>query len=233
MSLLETVECQSGPAGVPARASVIWMHGLGADGHDFEPIVPQLSLPPALAIRFVFPHAPMQPVSINHGAVMRAWYDVTFDDLEGRSRRADEAGVRRSVEHVQSLIEREIARGIPAARIVLAGFSQGGAIALATGLRHPQRLAGVMALSTYLPMPETLATEAAAANAQLPVFFAHGTHDPVIPIAMARSSVERLDTLGYPIEWHEYPMPHSVCLPEIGHLSDWLSRVLATSVERR
>lgn len=227
MSLLETVETQSGPAGVPARAAVIWMHGLGADGHDFEPVVPQLRLPPALPVRFVFPHAPMQPVSINHGAVMRAWYDVTFDDLEGRSRRADEAGVRGSIERVRALIEREVGRGIPAARIALAGFSQGGAIALATALRHPERLAGVMALSTYLPMPEATAAEASAANGQLPVFYAHGTHDPVIPIAMARSSIERLDALGYPIEWHEYPMPHSVCLPELDHISAWLSRVLA------
>jgi phospholipase/carboxylesterase len=226
MSLLETVENQSGPAGVPAQAAVIWMHGLGADGHDFEPVVPQLRLPASLAVRFVFPHAPMQPVSINHGAVMRAWYDVTFDDLEGRSRRADEAGVRRSVGQVQALVEREVARGIPASRIVLAGFSQGGAIALATALRHPQRLAGVMALSTYLPMPETLPAEAAPANALLPVFYAHGTHDPVIPIGMARASIERLDALGYPIEWHEYPMPHSVCLPELEHLSAWLARVL-------
>lgn len=227
MSLLETVENQTGPAGVPARASVIWMHGLGADGHDFEPVVPQLRLPATLAVRFVFPHAPMQPVSINHGAVMRAWYDVTFDDLEGRSRRADEAGVRRSIDHVRALIDREVTRGVPASRIVLAGFSQGGAIALAAAVRHPSRLAGVMALSTYLPLAEATATEASPDNAQLPVFFAHGTHDPVIPIAMARGSVERLDALGYPIEWHEYPMPHSVCLPEVEHLSDWLSRVLA------
>jgi phospholipase/carboxylesterase len=228
-AVLEAIEVETGAA---PGASVIWMHGLGADGHDFEPIVPELRLPGALAVRFVFPHAPMQPVTINNGYVMRAWYDVAFGDLEGRSRRADEAGVRASVAAIDALIGREVARGVPASRIALAGFSQGGAIALATGLRHAQALAGIMALSTYLPLAESLPAEASPANAKVPIFFAHGSADPVIPIDMARVSVQRLQALDYPVEWHEYPMQHSLHPQEIGHIRDWLVKVLSAPAPR-
>ncbi len=202
------------------------MHGLGADGNDFVPIVPELRLGTTPAVRFIFPHAPMQPVTINNGYVMRAWYDVSQDDLEGHSRRADEAGVRRSQQAIDQLIGQEIERGIRAARIVVAVFSQGGAIALQTGLRYPERLAGVMALSTYLPLAEHLSEEAAAANTAAPLFVAHGTTDPVVPYAMGRNSATMLERLGYDVEWHAYPMPHSVCAEEIADISAWLRRVL-------
>ncbi len=187
--LLETIEIETAPN--PA-AAVIWLHGLGADGNDFAPIVPELKLGGAPAIRFVFPHAPMMPVTINNGHVMRAWYDVSFGDLEGKTRQADERGVRASQAAVERLIARENARGVSSRNIVVAGFSQGGAIALQTGLRHPARLAGIMALSTYLPLAEKLPAEASAANRDVPIFYAHGTHDPVIPLAMAVASRERL-----------------------------------------
>jgi len=202
---------------------VIWLHGLGADGHDFEPIVPELDLPDALAVRFVFPHAPMQPVTINGGAVMRAWYDVYA--LEGE-RREDADGVRASQAKVEELIACENARGVPATRLVLAGFSQGGAIALQTGLRHGERLAGIMALSTYLPVASTLAAEASAANRTVPIFMAHGLDDPLIPIERAAMSRRRLEAAGYAVEWHEYPMAHAVCMEEIADVSAWLQRVL-------
>jgi phospholipase/carboxylesterase len=228
MALLETFEVVTGPAGAPVTAAVIWMHGLGADGHDFEPIVPELPLPKTLAVRFVFPNAPLQPVTINNGHVMRAWYDVAFGDLEGRSRKPDEAGVRASVAAIEALIAREVERGVPAARIVIAGFSQGGAIALASGLRHHDQLAGIMALSTYLPLAESLPVEASAANRNIPVFFAHGSADPVIHISMARQSVERLQALDYPVQWHEYPMQHSVHPREIADIGAWLGRVLGS-----
>jgi phospholipase/carboxylesterase len=221
--LLETIEIETAPQ--PA-AAVIWLHGLGADGNDFAPIVPELQLNGAPAIRFVFPHAPMMPVTVNNGHVMRAWYDVSFGDLEGNTRRADEIGVRASQARVSQLIEREIARGIAARHIVVAGFSQGGAIALQTGLRYPQRLAGIMALSTYLPLADTLAAEAAAMNRDVPIYYAHGTHDPVIPLAMATASHAKLAAAGYAVEWHEYPMQHSVCAEEVGAISDWLTKVL-------
>jgi phospholipase/carboxylesterase len=221
--LLETVELQTGDS---PTASIIWMHGLGADGNDFVPIVNELDLEGARAIRFVFPHAPMQPVSINSGYVMRAWYDVTYGDLEGKSKRADEKGLRASEKAVNLLVEREIERGTPAARIVLAGFSQGGAMALQAGLRYPQRLAGLMVLSSYLPLADQTAQEAAAANAGTPIFMAHGTQDPVVPYAMGAQSQETLQQLGYPVEWHEYPMAHSVCLEEIHDIAAWLRRIL-------
>jgi len=217
--MLETLEIETGPE---PRSSVIWLHGLGADGHDFEPIVQELDLRPG-AIRFVFPHAPMMPVTINQGFVMRAWYDIVATDL---GRNEDEAGVRASQAALEELIARERDRGVAVSRIVLAGFSQGGAIALQTGLRHPGRLAGIMALSTYLPIAGTVAGEAHAANRDVPVFMAHGELDPVVPIARARESRARLESLGYPVEWHEYRMPHSVCLEEIGHVGAWLRRVL-------
>ena len=218
--MLQTLELETGRS---PTAAVIWLHGLGADGHDFEPIVPELDLPDAFAIRFVFPHAPMQAVTINGGAVMRAWYDVYA--LEGQ-RREDAAGVRASQSMVEELIARERARGIPAARLVLAGFSQGGAIALQTGLRHGERLAGIMALSTYLPVASTLAAEASAANRPVPIFMAHGLDDPLIPIERAAMSRRQLEAAGYAIEWHEYPMAHAVCMEEIADVSAWLQRIL-------
>lgn len=221
--LLETIELETAPN---PTAAVIWMHGLGADGNDFVPIVNELDLAGAPAIRFVFPHAPMRAVTINNGHVMRAWYDVSFGDLEGRSRRADEAGVRESQAQIGALIAKEQARGITADRIVLAGFSQGGAIALHTGLRHPEKLAGVMALSTYLPLADSFAVEASAANRSTPVFMAHGSHDPVVPYAMGRQSHDVLQQTGYAVQWQEYPMQHSVCLEEVADISRWLVSVL-------
>ncbi len=221
--LLETIEIETAPN--PA-AAVIWLHGLGADGNDFAPIVPELRLAGAPAVRFVFPHAPMMPVTINNGHVMRAWYDVSFGDLEGKTRQADEKGVRASQAAIEQLIARENARGIAADKIVIAGFSQGGAIALQTGLRHADKLAGIMALSTYLPLATTLAAEASVANRAIPIFYAHGTHDPVIPMAMATASRAALTAAGYAIDWHEYPMQHSVCAEESADISAWLRRVL-------
>jgi phospholipase/carboxylesterase len=218
--LLATLELETGRT---PTTSVIWLHGLGADGHDFEPIVPELDLPDSLPVRFVFPHAPMQPVTINGGAVMRAWYDVYG---LGGVRREDGAGVRASQAAVEELLAREKKRGIPASRLVLAGFSQGGAIALQTGLRHPERLAGIMALSTYLPVADTLAAEASAANRDVPIFMAHGLHDSLIPIERAQMSRKLLESAGYRVEWHEYPMEHSVCAQEIADISSWLRRVL-------
>jgi len=225
-ALLETIEVETGPR--PA-AAVIWMHGLGADGNDFVPVVRELGLPPTPAIRFIFPNAPMQPVTINNGYVMRAWYDVRFGDLEGKSKQADENGVRASQAAIDRLIDREVGRGIPAARIALAGFSQGGAIALQAGLRHAQQLAGIMALSTYLPLPDSLQAEASPANRATPIFMAHGTQDPVVPYSKGADSRAVLDGLGYQVEWHEYLMPHSVCMEEIADIGAWLTRVLGTA----
>jgi phospholipase/carboxylesterase len=212
----ETIEIETGAA---PRASVIWLHGLGADGHDFEPIVPELELPPTLPVRFVFPHAPVQAVTINGGARMRAWYDVY--NLEG-VRREDETGVRASQARVEALIAREKARGVAAPRIVLAGFSQGGAIALQTGLRHPERLAGIMALSTYLPLAGSVAKEASAVNRDVPIFMAHGVYDDLIPLARAAASRDALVAAGYRVEWHEYRMQHAVCGEEIADVARWL-----------
>ena len=198
------------------------MHGLGADGHDCEPIVAALELPETLTVRFVFPHAPMRPVTINRGSVMRAWYDVVGDGSE------DTAGIRASQARVEALIAREKARAFSAARIVLAGFSQGGAMALHTGLRHPERLGGIIALSCYLPLGDTLAVEASPANRDVPIFMAHGTHDPLIPVSRARDSRDRLLALGYRVQWREYSMAHAVCAEEIADLSEWLRQVLGT-----
>lgn len=202
-------------------ASIIWLHGLGADGNDFAPIVPALKLPRA-AIRFIFPHAPVQPVTINGGMRMRAWYDIT----DGAIRREDESGVRASQTLIEALIAREKERGTAANRLVLAGFSQGGAIALQTGLRHSERVAGIMALSTYLPIADKFAAEASKANRDAPIFMAHGSHDPVIPLARAEQSRGLLQSLGYNVEWREYPMPHSVCPEEVSDISAWLVKVL-------
>ena len=215
--LLETIEIESAPA---PRASVIWMHGLGADGNDFAPLAQEIDLP--FGLRYIFPHAPMMPVSINGGYVMRAWYDIS----DAAIRREDETGVRASQRSVEALLAREKARGIAANRIVLAGFSQGGAIALHTGLRHAERLAGIMALSSYVPIADKLAAEASAANREVPIFMAHGTHDPMIAIARARESRDLLLRQGYAPEWNEYRMEHSVCPQEIADLAGWLRRVL-------
>jgi phospholipase/carboxylesterase len=220
MNELETIEIETGSA---PSAAVVWLHGLGADGNDFVPVVKELRLPPQFHIRFVFPHAPMMPVTINNGYVMRAWYDVTYDGLD---RRPDARGIVASQAAVDALLAREKARGIASERIVLAGFSQGGAITLQAGLRHGETLAGLMVLSSYLPLPETLAAEAAPANAQTPIFMAHGTDDPVIDIELGQRSRALLAEQGYRVEWHEYPMPHSVCLEEIQDISRWLQQVL-------
>ncbi len=217
---LEALEIETGPA---PRAAVIWMHGLGADGHDFVPVVPELTLPATLAVRFVFPHAPMRAVTINGGAVMRAWYDIVE---VGGSWREDREGVRDAGRRIEALIEREQGRGIAAARLVLAGFSQGGAIALHTGLRHPEPLAGILALSCALPLADALEAEASPANRGVPIFMAHGTDDPLIPLARARRSRDRLVEVGYSVTWREYAMPHSVCVEEIRDISAWLRLVL-------
>jgi phospholipase/carboxylesterase len=206
------------------------MHGLGADGNDFVPIVNELDLSGAPAIRFIFPHAPAIPVTINNGYVMRAWYDVSPGDLESGTKRADEKGVRRSQAQIGQLIAREAGRKIPSKNIVLAGFSQGGAIALQTGLRYPDPLAGVMALSCYLPCADSFAAEAAPANTKTPVFIAHGTQDPVVPYAMGKNSNDLLVKTGYAVEWREYPMPHSVCLEEVRDIGAWLTSVLTSAL---
>jgi phospholipase/carboxylesterase len=203
----------------PAEASVIWLHGLGADGYDFVPIVHEMRLPAAPVVRFVFPHAPMRAVTINNGMRMRAWYDILA--LSGAARH-DENGIRDSIVLLDRLIRRERERGTPADRIVVAGFSQGGAIALCGALRYPERLAGILALSTYLPLAERLAAEASSANRDLPILMCHGTHDPVLPIAMGEASRDQLVALGYPVEWRAYPMQHQVCMPEIEDIAAWL-----------
>jgi phospholipase/carboxylesterase len=204
-------------------ASVIWLHGLGADGHDFVPIVPELELPAALAVRFVFPNAPIRPVTINNGMRMRAWYDIAAADLNNR---ADITGVRQSQGEIEALIAREKARGVPAARIVLAGFSQGGAIALYGGLRHAERLAGILALSTYLVQADKLPAEAAAANRDVPIFMAHGTLDPVVRFEWGLASRRALEANGNPVQWHQYPIEHSLCLEEVRAIGVWLGKIL-------
>jgi phospholipase/carboxylesterase len=219
--LLPAIELETAPH--PA-ASVIWMHGLGADGNDFVPIVPELRLPPTLAVRFLFPHAPMRSVTINNGMRMRAWYDIAAADLTNR---ADLAGVRQSQAQLEALIGRENARGIAAERVVLAGFSQGGAIALYTGVRHSERLAGIMALSTYLISPDALAADATEANRGTPIFMAHGTADPIVRFQWGEASKRLLEAGDYDVEWHSYGMEHSVCLEEVQAIGAWLARVLA------
>jgi phospholipase/carboxylesterase len=217
--ILEVIEIETGPR--PA-AAVIWLHGLGADGHDFEPIVPELGLPASKPVRFIFPHAPQRPVTINMGMRMRAWYDI----LQMGGGPEDEAGIRESQGQLEKLIATQKQKGIPARRIVLAGFSQGGAIVLQTALRHPERLGGLMALSTYLPLQGKLAQERSPMNNDLPVFMAHGRFDNMIGIDRAERTRDALLALGYPLEWHEYPMPHSVCPQEIADISAFLLRIL-------
>ncbi|MBK8178593.1 MAG: carboxylesterase [Planctomycetes bacterium] len=221
--LLPCVELDPPESVGPARAAVIWLHGLGADGHDFVPIVPALGLPEELAVRFVFPHAPKIPVSINMGFVMPAWYDIGDIDLE---KRHDQVGVRRSAQAVTRLIERENARGVPSERIVLAGFSQGGAIALFTGVRHPQKLAGLIGLSTYMVLGDSLAAEAGAANRDTPILMCHGNQDPMVGISRGRKSAESLRGLGYRVDWREYRMQHEVVLEEIAVVGEFLAAVL-------
>jgi phospholipase/carboxylesterase len=210
---------------IPARAAVIWMHGLGADGHDFEPIVPELNLPTELGVRFIFPHAPSIPITINGGMVMPAWYDIRSMEL---NKRHDEAGVRQSGLAIGALIQREIQRGVPAERIVLAGFSQGGALASFVALRHPERLAGLVVLSAYLVCEESLQFERSPANHALRVFQAHGSKDPMVTPDRGQAARENLEALGHPLEWHSYPMQHEVCLPEIRVLGSWLADVLGS-----
>jgi phospholipase/carboxylesterase len=207
----------------PAVASIVLLHGLGADGTDFVPIVDELRLPDALPTRFVFPHAPLRPVTVNAGYVMRAWYDIRSFTAEGR---ADAAGLAQSVGRVNGYLRDEIARGIAASRIVLAGFSQGGATALAAGLRFPERLAGILALSAYLPFPQTLAAERSAANADVPILMCHGRLDPVVHLTLGQEARDVLTTLSYPVEWHEYPMQHEVCTAEIAEVGRWLKERL-------
>ena len=206
-----------------ATASVIWLHGLGADGSDFVPLVQELRLQTRQVPLFIFPHAPVRPVTVNNGMPMRAWYDIF--SLAERERQ-DEAGIRGSARVVENLIQQERARGIPASRIVLAGFSQGGAIALHTGLRHPERLGGILELSTYLPLADTLAAEGSAANRDLPILMCHGTQDPVIALSFAQASRDALLAAGYPLEWKEYAMQHQLCAEQIGDISAWFSAVL-------
>lgn len=219
--MLETIEKETG---VQPQWAILWLHGLGADGNDFAPIVPQLLRPGWPDIRFVFPHAPMRPVTINAGMRMRAWYDIRSLSLEQRS---DEAGVRESIVALEALIAREQERGIDAQRVILAGFSQGGAIVLATALRRTQGVAGVMALSTYLPLAAQTAAEATAAGRATPIFMAHGSYDPVVPLALGERSRDALRALGVAVDWHTYPMPHAVCADQIADMSAWLDRRFA------
>jgi phospholipase/carboxylesterase len=223
LPFLETIEIETAPS---PQSAVIWMHGLGADGHDFAPIVRELDLSGCTGIRFVFPHAETMPVTINNGYVMRAWYDILGMDLV---RREDAQGLRTSQQRIDDLIAREIARGIPAERIVLAGFSQGCAMALQTGLRYPQRLAGLMCLSGYLPLADTIADERHAANQDTAIFMAHGRGDGVVIINRAEASRDLLLQLGYHVEWHEYMMQHSVCAEEVDDISRWLQQTLKAS----
>ncbi len=221
-NLLDTVELET--AASPTW-SVLWLHGLGADGNDFAPIVPELVRRDWPAIRFVFPHAPVRAVTINNGARMRAWYDIKDFDLASR---ADETGVRESIVQVEALIAREAARGVPASRVLLAGFSQGGAITLAVGLSRDTPLAGLIALSGYLPMAERLVADMPAVASTQPLFMAHGQQDTVVPYRAGELSATRLRALSFTVDWHAYPMAHQVCAEQIRDLGDWLSQRLAT-----
>ncbi|MFQ5653900.1 MAG: alpha/beta hydrolase [Planctomycetota bacterium] len=212
--------------GAEAAASVIWLHGLGADGHDFEPIVPALELPRELPVRFVFPHAPKIPVTINGGLIMRAWYDITDVEID---RRVDEGGIRRSAALVEDLIAVEKERGFDSRQILLAGFSQGGAVALHVGLRHAEPLAGILALSTYLPLEETLEEEATAANRGIPILHCHGAWDPVVPLHLGERSARLLGERGYALEWKTYPTQHSVHPQEVEEIGAWLRRTLGAA----
>ena len=220
-ALLDCIEIETAPN--PTHA-VIWLHGLGADGNDFAPIVPELDLPDGAAVRFVFPNAPVQRVTINNGMAMRSWYDILVMDLV---RVEDGQGIRASEAAIHKLIARENARGIPTSKIVLAGFSQGCAMTLHTGIRLPEKLAGMMGLSGYLPLVDTAEAERHGANQDTPIFLAHGQYDPVVPLARAQASLAELQRLGYDVRWHTYPMPHSVCAEEVADISTFLRGVLA------
>jgi phospholipase/carboxylesterase len=217
MKLNETDAAVTLEPAARATAAVIWLHGLGADGHDFVPIVEELALPADLPVRFVFPHAPVRPVAINNGMRMRAWYDIAPD-----MRRQDEAGIRESARTVEGFLSREIAAGVPADRIVLAGFSQGGAITLHTGLRYGQKLAGLLALSTYLPLPEAYAAERNPARADTPILMCHGQHDPMLPLQLGAWSRDVMQQDGFVVDWREYPMAHQVCAEQIADIGAWL-----------
>ena len=227
MALPETVEIETGATPI---GSVIWLHGLGADGHDFEPIVPELRLPESLPLRFVFPHAPVRPVTLNSGMSMRAWFDIFSLERDGP---ADDAGIRESAGSVRALIEREIERGIDVHRIVVAGFSQGGASARHGALRYADRLAGLMALSTYMPIPKYFQAEVIdnpqCGDLSLPIFMAHGRFDPVLSMDMGRASADLLMESGFAVEWHDYPMAHAVCAEEIQDIRNWLLSVYAVA----
>ncbi|MBF6987049.1 MULTISPECIES: alpha/beta hydrolase [Cupriavidus] len=216
--LLPAIEIETAP---DPRCAVIWMHGLGADGSDFAPVVPELRLPASPGVRFIFPHAPAISVTCNGGYVMPAWYDIYSLDEAGR--RADEAGIQASCNAIRALVARENARGIPCSRIVLAGFSQGGAIAYTAGLTHPEPLAGIVALSSYIPAPGTVAAQASAANAATPVFAAHGTQDDVVPLQLGVAARDFIQARQHPLTWQTYPMGHSVCLEEIVAIGAWLA----------
>lgn len=221
MAALEIIETETGSQ---PGATVVILHGLGADGNDFVPIAQELDLAEVGPVRFVFPHAPVIPVTINNGYRMRAWYDILGMDLGSRE---DEAGLRKSMAEVEDLLEREKQRGMPAHRIVLAGFSQGCAMALLTGLRHKERLAGMVGMSGYLPLAQATAGERSDANALTPIFMGHGQYDNMVDIARGKASRDALRALGYEVEWHDYPMAHSVCMEEIADLGRWLVKVLA------
>lgn len=225
-TLLETLEIET--AANPTHA-VIWLHGLGADGNDFAPIVPELGLKDTPAVRFIFPHAPVMPVTINNGMSMRAWYDIVDTNL---GRREDAQGIKASQKRVEALIQNENSRGIETKNIVLAGFSQGCAMTLQTGLRYPEKLAGLLCLSGYLPLHDSLAQERNPANNDTPIFMAHGTQDPVVPLDRAEASRQILTELGYNINWQTYPMPHSVCAPEVADIAKFLKQVLIASPDK-
>jgi len=219
--LLDNIEIETAPN---PTIAVVWLHGLGADGNDFVPLVRELDLTGLPGIRFVFPHANTMPVTINGGYVMRSWYDIVATDL---TRREDEGGLRASQLQVEALIAREKARGIPASRIILAGFSQGCAMTLQTGLRHPEKLAGMLCLSGYLPLSSVAAAERSEASLGTPIFMAHGVQDPVVPFARAEESRKVVEALGYQVEWHAYPMQHTLCLEEVQDISKWIRKVVA------
>jgi phospholipase/carboxylesterase len=226
METTSPITIETGPEPI---GSVIWLHGLGADGHDFEPIVPELRLPSSLPLRFVFPHAPVRPVTVNGGMSMRAWYDIISLDAAGRS---DETGVRESSALLLGLVEQELSRGIEPGRIVLAGFSQGGAIAMHAGLRYQEQLAGLMLLSTYLPVPGAFAAEVrdnpSSQPRSVPILMAHGTLDPMLPLALGKESAAMIEAAGYTVDWHEYPMAHGVCPAEIADIRTFLLEIYST-----
>lgn len=215
------IEVETGPQ---PQWSIIWMHGLGADGSDFEPIIPELGLPESIAVRFVFPHAPFRAVTCNNGYVMRAWYDII--SLAPHSRQIDEAGLLESRSFVHHLIEREAARGIPSERVIVAGFSQGGAVAYLSALTHPTPLAGIIALSTYIPDAKLVIGHLAESNRQIPIFAAHGTDDDVVSLELGTQAIEVLRTQGLEPEWRTYDMPHSVCANEVSDIGDWVKRLI-------